>query len=76
MHSFRGVCPGFQGALSLSSGLAWSGQSVGPARVGGAVLAFPYRTNQFRAPLRPVATWGRTLCLFESPCSRQKLGSA
>lgn len=75
VHISRGIYPCFQGAHSLRSGLAWFGQLAGPARVRGAVRAFPQRTIRFRAPLRTVATWGRTLCLFESPCSRQNLRS-
>lgn len=34
--------------------------------VGGVVQAFRPRAGPFGAPLRAVATWGRTLCLFET----------
>lgn len=46
MHSSRGVCPGFQAAHSLRSGLAWPDQLAGPALVRDAVQAFPPAKNK------------------------------
>lgn len=36
-----------------------------PSWVSGVGRAFLLRVPRFSAPLREVATWGRTLCLFE-----------
>lgn len=62
----RGTCSGPRGKHSLGSGLAW----IGPARrsswVPGVAQAFRPRAGPCGAPLRTVATWGRTLCLFET----------
>lgn len=64
----RGTSPGPRCSHSLSSGPAWIGP-VGKTQLGARrrpSLRAAGRAGPCRAPLRTVATWGRTLCLFET----------